>query len=143
LCPACVGAAFGVLEGFAVATLTGSDYTWKDAAVDAALGAVGAGLVDKLNDLRKANKGRVVVGETMDRVRTAARQFDAETFETSATTPKQMWRENSSWLRKAMREGKEIIDIGQNAKRKERSPFYRAEKALIESRGYPTTKVVP
>jgi hypothetical protein len=59
LCPACVGAAFGVLEGFAVAKLTGSDYTWKDAAVDAALGAVGAGLVDKLNDLRKADNGLV------------------------------------------------------------------------------------
>jgi hypothetical protein len=143
LCPACVGAALGVLEGFAVARLTGSDYTWKDAAVDATLGAVGAGLVDKLNDLRKADKGRVVVGETMSRVRAAAREFGAETFETTATTSKQIWRENSSWLRKAMREGKEIIDIGQDASRAKRSPFYQAEKALIEAGGYPTTKVAP
>ncbi len=45
------------MEGFAIAKLTGQDYGWKDAAVDAALGAVGAGLADKLNDIRKAAKG--------------------------------------------------------------------------------------
>jgi RHS repeat-associated protein len=57
LCPSCVGAVAGVATGFLIAKLTGADYGLKDAAVDAALGAVGGGIVsklDKLNDLRKA-----------------------------------------------------------------------------------------
>src|SRR5262249_19750297 len=57
----CVGAAAGVAEGFLIAKLTGQDYTWKDAAVDATLGAVGAGLIEKLNDLRKAERGLGVI----------------------------------------------------------------------------------
>ena len=61
LCPMCVGAVAGVAEGFLIAKLTGQDYTWKDAAVDAALGAVGAGLIEKLNDLRKAERGLGVI----------------------------------------------------------------------------------
>ena len=61
LCPMCVGAAAGVAEGFLIAKLTGQEYTWKDAAVDAALGAAGAGLIEKLNDLRKAERGLGVI----------------------------------------------------------------------------------
>ncbi|HEV8498612.1 MAG TPA: RHS repeat-associated core domain-containing protein, partial [Gemmatimonadaceae bacterium] len=57
LCPMCVGAATGVAEGFLIAKLTGQDYTWKDAALDATLGAVGAGLVSKLNRLRDTEEG--------------------------------------------------------------------------------------
>ena len=47
----------GVVTGYAIAKLTGADYDLQDAALDAALGAVGGGIVsklDKLNDLRKA-----------------------------------------------------------------------------------------
>jgi RHS repeat-associated protein len=51
LCPMCIGAATGVAMGYGIAWLTGSDYTWKDAAVDAALGAAGAGLAGKLGKL--------------------------------------------------------------------------------------------
>ncbi len=87
----------------------------------------------------EAKAGKVVVGETMSRVRTAAAKYGAETFETEARTAKEMWKANSTWLRGAMREGKEIIDIGKDATRAVRSQFYRAEKALIESRGYPVT----
>lgn len=83
--------------------------------------------------------GRFVIGETMTRVRPAAAEFGAETFETGARTAKEIGKANSTWLRKAMREGKEIIDIGKDATRASPSPFYRAEKALIESRGYPVT----
>ncbi|MEO8397975.1 MAG: RHS repeat-associated core domain-containing protein, partial [Chloroflexota bacterium] len=86
----------------------------------------------------EARAGKVVIGETMSRVRAAAGS-SAETFETGARSAKAIWKANSSWLRKAMRDGKEIIDIGTDATRPIRSQFYRAEKALIESRGYPTT----
>jgi uncharacterized protein RhaS with RHS repeats len=106
--------------------------------VGVALGAGAAGLA-----AAEGSAGRVVVGETMGRVRGAARQLGAETFETAATTAKQMWRENSTWLRKAMRDGKEVVDIGKDASRAVRSKFYQAEKAIIEARGYPTTTVVP
>ena len=38
-----------------------------------------------------------------------------------------------------MKEGREIIDIGPDPKRSTRSPFYEAEKKLIEKSKYPTT----
>lgn len=38
-----------------------------------------------------------------------------------------------------MRDGKEIIDIGEDVGRAVRSKFYQAERELIERRGYPTT----
>lgn len=77
----------------------------------------------------------------MKRVRAHAASIDAETFETTAKTAKQMWKENSSFLRRAMHDGKEIVDIGEDANRAIRSKFYQAEKELIERRGYPTTTV--
>ncbi len=85
--------------------------------------------------------GRVLIGETMERVEAAAAEHGAATFQTTARTARQMWKENSSWLRKAMREGKEVLDIGENALRPIRSPFYRAETNLLKLRGYPTTPV--
>jgi RHS repeat-associated protein len=92
-------------------------------------------------ELGESGPGKVIVGETMSRVREAALKYGAETFETTASGAKEIWRQNSTWLRGAMREGKEIIDIGKNPLRNARSPFYRAEQEIIERRGYPTTKV--
>ena len=148
LCPSCVGAATGVATGWAIAQLTRSDYTWKDAATDAALGAVGAGLASKAGTLGRLafgaeeaaerSSGKVVIGDH-ERVRAFAQKADAGTFETDANTVKQMWKENSTWLRKALRDGKEVIDIGEQPGRAVRSPFYKAEKAIIERRGYPVT----
>lgn len=43
--------------GYAISLLTGSEYGWKDAAVDAAAGAVGAGIASKLTKLRAASRG--------------------------------------------------------------------------------------
>ncbi len=56
LCPWCIGAVTGVVTGFAIAKLTGADYDLKDAATDAALGAVGGGLVSKLGKLNRLRK---------------------------------------------------------------------------------------
>jgi len=150
LCPSCVGAVGSVAAGWAIAELTGQDYTWKQAALDAAIGAAGVGLASKAGKLASlvrgaddiaAGPGRVVIGETMKRVRAHAASIGAETFETTAKTAKQMWKENSSFLRRAMHDGKEIVDIGEDANRAIRSKFYQAEKELIERRGYPTTTV--
>lgn len=93
-------------------------------------GAVVAALADPNP---AASEGRVVIGETMGRVRAAGLKYGAETFETTAKTAKQMWKENSTWLRGAMREGKEIVDIGLDVGRQVRSKFYQAEKVLIEN----------
>jgi hypothetical protein len=79
----------------------------------------------------------------MSRVRAAGREFNAEAFETTARTAKQMWKENSTWLRKAIREGKEIIDIGEDASRPVRSKFYQAEKEIIGRRNVPVTRPEP
>lgn len=67
LCPSCVGALTGVATGWAIAALTGSDYGWKDAAADAALGAVGAGLASKAGVLGKMAFGKVGA-KAVDRV---------------------------------------------------------------------------
>lgn len=88
-------------------------------------------------------QGRVVIGETMKRVRAAASEFNAETFETAARTAKEMWKENSTWLRQAIREGKEIIDIGEDASRATRSKFYQAEKEVVKRRNAPVTTPEP
>jgi RHS repeat-associated protein len=70
LCPHCfVGALVGVGTGFAIATLSGDEYGLGDAAVDAALGALGGGLIrrfDQLNNLRKGAR-------TADRISEMAR----------------------------------------------------------------------
>jgi RHS repeat-associated protein len=74
LCPWCIGAVTGVITGFAIAKLTGSEYTLANAATDATLGAVGVGLASKLGKLRAlgraaggvddaARAGRVAVSE--------------------------------------------------------------------------------
>lgn len=52
--------------GYAIAKLTGADYDVKDALIDAALGAAGAGIVsklDKINDLRRASRAVDGVGD--------------------------------------------------------------------------------
>jgi RHS repeat-associated protein len=84
--------------------------------------------------------GKVVIGETMKRVRNYASRVRAETFETTATTARQMFRENMSWLRGKMRQGSEVVGIGTDPQRAVRSPYYRAEQELIERRNYPVTR---
>jgi RHS repeat-associated protein len=46
-CPSCIGAATSVAFGYGISLFTGQEYTFADAAADAALGAVGAGLISK------------------------------------------------------------------------------------------------
>jgi RHS repeat-associated protein len=101
--------------------------------------SLGAGALERRAAV--AATEQIVIGETMTRVRSAAAEVGAGTFETTARTAKQMYRENMSWLRKGMRDGKQVIDIGTDANRAVRSPWYQLEKELIERRGYPVTQV--
>jgi RHS repeat-associated protein len=70
LCPWCIGGVGGVVTGYALARLTGSEYDLKDAAVDFALGAAGAGIVsklDKINDARRAARAASAGAQAADR----------------------------------------------------------------------------
>ncbi len=49
-----IGAATSVALGYGISVLTGEEYSWKEAVTDAALGAVGAGIVSKLNKVRRS-----------------------------------------------------------------------------------------
>jgi hypothetical protein len=74
LCPSCIGAIAGIATGWAIAKVVGAEYGWKDAAADATLGAVGAGLVGKLGKLARvaaAADGAAEAAEVTGRVATA------------------------------------------------------------------------
>lgn len=53
-----VGAGASVATGFIISKLTGSCYSWKDALFDAGTGAVGAGLLSKVNKLNRIRQLR-------------------------------------------------------------------------------------
>jgi len=55
-----LGAVAGVATGSALALLTGECYDWEDAATDAAMGAVGAGLLSKANKLARLSNARKI-----------------------------------------------------------------------------------
>ena len=46
---------------------------------------------------------------------------------------------NEKWIRKKMKQGCEIIDIGIDPSRATRSPFYEMEKRNLGNANYPTT----
>jgi hypothetical protein len=93
----------------------------------------------------KAARKAIVIGETMDRVRDAAKAMDAQAYRPWRIFPpdpaKAMAR-NEKWIRRKMKQGCEIIDIGINPTRPGgRSPFYEMEKRVIGDANYPTTPV--
>jgi RHS repeat-associated protein len=133
LCPSCVGAITGVAEGFILAKLLGQEYTWKDAAVDAALGAVGAGLADKLYELSKAARGAEAAEEGLGVV---YRRLNPKTGETYIGRSKS---EGSFLRRQSAHDSKlrvkheyEIIDRAANG-----SPLRAAEESAIRQNGGP------
>lgn len=53
-----IGAGTSVAAGYLIAKVTGQEYTWKDAAIDAATGAVGVGVLSKARSLYRLTKLR-------------------------------------------------------------------------------------
>ena len=93
----------------------------------------------------KAGRRAIVVGESMTRVKAAAKALDADYYKAWKIIP---WDEakslsrNEKWIRKKMKQGCEIIDIDINPNRVGgRSPNYKLEKDLIGDANYPTTPV--
>jgi hypothetical protein len=88
-------------------------------------------------DAFSAARGRVVIGENMARVQRYADEIRAETFKGTGMA------ENRAFIQQAMREGKEVLDIGPDFSRRltrtlegqrPDSPFYNMER--METRGY-------
>lgn len=86
---------------------------------------------------REAGKGRVVIGENMARVQRYADEIGAETFKGTGMA------ENRAFIQQAVREGKEVLDIGPDFSRRltrtlegqrPNSTFYNMER--METRGY-------
>jgi hypothetical protein len=93
----------------------------------------------------KGARRAVVIGESMSRVRDAAKALDADYWRAWNIIP---WdeatslRRNARWIKKKMKQGCEIIDIDINPNRPGgRSPNYKLEKDLINDANYPTTPV--
>ena len=84
-----------------------------------------------------ANK--VVIGENMpQRVIPFAKKIGASYFKARGTNSKYFMRNNRQWIRRQMRQGKEIFDIGIERGRAIRSPYYRMEKEMLKKYNYPT-----
>lgn len=86
---------------------------------------------------------RIVIGENMKRIRRAAKQIHAKWYQGWKVDP---WdpgiaeKRNRRWIVEKMKQRCVIVDIGIDATRNQRSPFYQMEKQILKDNGYP---VVP
>jgi hypothetical protein len=117
-----------VATGWAIAKLVGADYGWKDAAVDAALGAVGAGLIDKLADIarvaRQADDGIVYLRTNLKSGETYVGRSGSD----RAFRKRQLAHDSKH----SVRHKYEIIDRAENG-----TALRVAEESAIRQRGGP------
>jgi RHS repeat-associated protein len=86
----------------------------------------------------------IVVGENMERIRSAARANNARWYQAWEMDPfdkSVVMKRNRRWIRNKIREGYDVIDIGIDPSRPTRSDFYAMEKQEINHAGYPVTKL--
>jgi RHS repeat-associated protein len=103
--------------------------------------AAGATLLTK-GTTGLARKVRVVIGETMEDVAKAARRIGADYYKPAGRLSPRNWlKANKEWMRRMMKEEREIYDIGIDARRIERSRYYRAEKGILRRKNYPTVEI--
>lgn len=114
------------------------------------LGFASVGPVDK------ASKA-IVIGEGMGAIRSAAKSLqsvgvDAKWYQAWSKnftnnrlmTPSELksaLARNARWLKSKINSGYKIYDIGIDATRASRSPFYQLEKNILDKASYPTTKI--
>ena len=87
---------------------------------------------------------RIIIGENMSRVRTAAKQYQAGYYQAWTTEPFDpvlAMKRNRRWLLEKVRGGFEIIDIGIDPDRVNRSNFYAMEKEMLLQRNYPINRI--
>lgn len=98
--------------------------------------------VDRLGDTVKTGKRlakgkRIIIGETTERVAKRARELGADYYKVRKLPEqiglKKTLRNNYQWLRRKVKQGYEIIDIGFDRGRKgRRGIFYKAEKEWLK-----------
>jgi hypothetical protein len=105
------------------------------------VGGKGAGSV--AHNASCASASPIVIGESMGRVRAAAAKNGARTYEPDVFhTPDRALNRvknmvnNYRWLRTEMKRGTAIIDIGRDAARSTRSPYYRLERMTLTAFRY-------
>ena len=86
--------------------------------------------------------GKVVIGENMKmRVIPIAKKIGAKYYKPTSKKSVNWLKNNKRWIKKQMKEKKEICDIGVDPTRKNRSPNYKMEKETIGEVDYPITKI--
>ncbi|MGY4537394.1 RHS repeat-associated protein [Mucilaginibacter sp. UYNi724] len=94
--------------------------------------------------IRQTEKS-IVIGEGMSRVKTAAKSLDAKWYQAwSKNFPNRAMTEiemsaakarNARWLKSKIKQGYKVYDIGIDATRTARSPFYQIEKEIVQKMG--------
>ena len=99
----------------------------------------------KVKDVKRAinNTGnnKIIIGETMDRVKKKAKEIGASWYKSRSKNAKNWMNNNKRWIQNQMKKGKEIIDIGIDKTRNIRSKYYKMEKNQIKKKKYPTAKL--
>lgn len=114
-------------------------------------------LADVASVAAKGSKA-IVIGEGMGAVKTTAKTLQSQginakwyqawskNFPTNRLmTPAELsaaQARNARWLNTKINQGYKIYDIGIDATRATRSPFYQLERSILQQRGYPTT-IIP
>lgn len=87
----------------------------------------------------------VIIGENMERVKRAAKEFDAHYYRPWKNDPFDFdlaMKRNKAAVRRWMKEGREIIDIGEDRTRTRRSLFHQMERREIARKNYPKYRQV-
>jgi hypothetical protein len=85
-----------------------------------------------------ASQRAIVIGENMNRVRNAAKALGASYYRAWRIEPfdaQRALRRNEAWIRRKVREGYLIYDIGIDLARDYRSPFYAMERRVLREMG--------
>ena len=131
----------GLIQGAITAT-NGGDF-WQGFANGAADGAFWGGIFALggavIRTMRILKNG-VVIGESMKRVNTAAKQIGALTYKAPGKNIVKIFGKakafeinkalNQAWIKRMVRWGVKIYDIGLDVARNTRSPFYAIEAAV-------------
>jgi hypothetical protein len=94
-----------------------------------------------------SRSSRVVIGETMERVRDAAIEVGGSFYNPTRfsgaprTALRASARRNYQWIERKIRQGAQIFDKGRDATRAKRSVFYYLEQRAIRKHKYSVTKL--
>jgi RHS repeat-associated protein len=100
--------------------------------------------IDMVDPLGLAACKRIVIGQTMDRVKDASFAFEArwyQAWEIKPWNPSLSMKRNLRWIRTKIKAGYEVVDIGINRALSDRSPFYEMERRELASAKYVKVKV--